>query len=403
MTKKALVLFSGGRDSSVVAGLLAQKNFDLDLLIFDNGASSKIDLIEYRINELKENFPLSKIKVTFENCSSLLKDIALIHIEDDIKKYGYNLICMGCKLAMLSQAVCYCIDNKINLIATGFVAYENEWPEQMPDVLPLLETMLKKYSIKFINPIYFVESKVEIKKILSKMGLSTNSLEPTCLFGDTAALPDPNTVVNYVNDKLILCYNYIENYLFSKYNLADSDPILLRNNTRNGHKVIVLSHCFFNLFARAKGVSKANKNWATVDHILSFLREKNVGIIQLPCPEILYQGLNRDACGIENYDNEKYKKICQKIVDDYTYLIEEYLKSNLEVQAIVGINGSPSCGIDYTYSSKRKKLNRKGVFLDKFNEHLKRKNIVIPFIGVNISSQADIYEAIRKLHCELEA
>lgn len=78
--------------------------------------------------------------------------------------------------------------------------------------------------------------------------------------------------------------------------------------------------------------------------------------------------------------------------------IEEYVSNqkDFSICAIVGINGSPSCGIDFSYDAENPEgeaelaknktpfmNNKKGVFMETLEQMLREKNIDIKFISIN--------------------
>jgi PP-loop superfamily ATP-utilizing enzyme len=183
--KTVALLFSGGRDSSLACGVLAKKGYKIHLLTFNNGATIRQDLAEHRYKELSEKFPDAIIKRAIIPSYGLFKDLGLKNLEKDIKKYETNLICMGCKLSMHVISLIYCLENDIPIIADGYTDYQKKWIEQMPEAIEAVKKFHEEYHIKYINPVYSESSKEQVKDKLLKFGLSTKSLEGSCLFGGT--------------------------------------------------------------------------------------------------------------------------------------------------------------------------------------------------------------------------
>ena len=65
----------------------------------------------------------------------------------------------------------------------------------------------------------------------------------------------------------------------------------------NEKRIIFVSHCVVNQCARARGIKTKLNGKVIVKPIIDFIIEHNVGMIQLPCPEIKYEGLNRRVVG----------------------------------------------------------------------------------------------------------
>lgn len=81
------VLFTGGKDSSLVACLEASKGNNVHLLTGVSGIGIKSELSEIRVKELIERFPNVVIERHFLSTSALLRKIAIKDIEKDILKW----------------------------------------------------------------------------------------------------------------------------------------------------------------------------------------------------------------------------------------------------------------------------------------------------------------------------
>ena len=83
-------------------------------------------------------------------------------------------------------------------------------------------------------------------------------------------------------------------------------------------KVVFVPHCILNQNVRAVGKEKSN---GSVKELVNFFAEAEIGIIQLPCPEVEFDGgLERQAKTKESYDKEIYRKHCKEIQNnDYKH------------------------------------------------------------------------------------
>lgn len=207
--KRAVVLFSGGRDSSLAACLLARDGFILDLLTTFNGASISSDVLEYRLRELRATFPENIATAVTLPTYGLFRRLALASIEEDFAKYKKNLIPLGDALATHAEAVVYCQRHKISVIASGYTSYERMFPEQMPEAIKLVRDFLAEYSVQYLTPVESYAHADQVKYDLLNFGLSTKSLEGLSLFADTFSIPSAPVVQEYVREKLVLCRDYI--------------------------------------------------------------------------------------------------------------------------------------------------------------------------------------------------
>lgn len=105
-------------------------------------------------------------------------------------------------------------------------------------------------------------------------------------------------------------------------------------------RILLVSHCILNQNtvieneARAEGPVLSAATWA--------LRE-GFGILQLPCPEFTFLGLNRPPMTYEEYDTPDYRKHCREILKPVLAQVKDYLRNGYELAGLLGIQSSPSC------------------------------------------------------------
>jgi len=210
--KKCVLLFSGGRDSSLACIELAKQDYTLYLLTFDNGAILNLNYSNQRYKELKKLLP-NKIKSRIVLPSfGLFKEISLKGLENDFSKYKKNLICMGCKLTMHVLSLSYCIEKNIKNIADGYTEYQKDYMEQRPEVISEIKKLHSEFGVRYLNPVYDVTDVKEIKKRLMIAGLSPESMEGSCLFGDTFSVPSTEILMAYLKEKIELCRPYMNKF-----------------------------------------------------------------------------------------------------------------------------------------------------------------------------------------------
>lgn len=117
-------------------------------------------------------------------------------------------------------------------------------------------------------------------------------------------------------------------------------------------KIVFVSHCILNT------ASKVIMYTPDEIHAEEELRKKfmhlsienDIQLIQLPCPEFTLYGANRWGHVSNQFDNVFFRKHCRKILEPVIEQLKEYLahEERFEVLGFVGIDGSPSCGVDYT-------------------------------------------------------
>lgn len=126
------------------------------------------------------------------------------------------------------------------------------------------------------------------------------------------------------------------------------------------------------------------QNWGTP--FIEIAIKNNIDIYTLPCTESQFYGMDiglaRKKHGIDYYSSlPKYKQFCREKAMEASAYIQAFEKSN-HILAIVGVEHSPSCAINYMYS-RHGMLKESGLFMRYLKYYLLEKQVKIPFIGVN--------------------
>ncbi|MCK4260132.1 MAG: hypothetical protein KAX49_14225 [Halanaerobiales bacterium] len=106
------------------------------------------------------------------------------------------------------------------------------------------------------------------------------------------------------------------------------------------NKIVLLAHCILNQNSVIKGWARARGAFPTV---IEFLLREGIGIVQLPCPEQRFLGLQRPPMTVEEYDTLDYRNHCQKLLNGLMEELLNYREHGLELVGVIGIGNSPSC------------------------------------------------------------
>lgn len=191
-------------------------------------------------------------------------------------------------------------------------------------------------------------------------------------------------------------------------------------------KVVFVAHCILNENTRYLGGAFRK---GCIDEIVDEIQNQGTGIVQMKCPEQKAWGgvLKKymwQPIGSKNtllyklkgtllplfiwHTKRTYRKIAKEVVAE----IKDYTESGFDVVAIIGIAGSPSCGVNTTLDIKKSveflanadidKLNRnkmnkfgvmeclikgKGFFIGALEDELKKENIKVRFYEHNLISE----------------
>lgn len=108
-----------------------------------------------------------------------------------------------------------------------------------------------------------------------------------------------------------------------------------------GGRIALVAHCLLDANVRARGLAR----WEGVHPVALVLAEKGYGIMQLPCPELGFEGISRPPRPIEEYDTPEFAEHCARLARMVLDSVARYLDAGVSVEIVVGVEGSPSCGV----------------------------------------------------------
>lgn len=117
---------------------------------------------------------------------------------------------------------------------------------------------------------------------------------------------------------------------------------------KRSKKVAIVAHCLLNQNAKVNGFAFFP---AMIKPLIDILHANNFGVIQLPCPETTFSGTRRWWYVREQYDTPGFRAHCRRILEPILSQIVEYQKEGYKV-VIIGLDGSPSCGVRWSGTSK---------------------------------------------------
>ena len=174
--------------------------------------------------------------------------------------------------------------------------------------------------------------------------------------------------------------------------------------------MVLVSHCILNANSKVEGIASYS---GAMKKMVIFLMQQGIGFIQLPCPEMTIYGMKRWGHVKEQFDNPFYRKHCKSIFEPFVEQIKEYLQNDYEILGLIGIDGSPSCGVSETCSGNwcgeitnetdylkkmktLKSINSQGIFIEEIQKALQADNIHIPMIGIDEMDPNNSIEKIIK-------
>lgn len=125
-------------------------------------------------------------------------------------------------------------------------------------------------------------------------------------------------------------------------------------------KIIITAHCILNQNTVIKDEARA---LGAVPSVIEWILTEGYGIVQLPCPEYTFLGMNRPPMTYEQYDTPQYRQHCRNILLPIMDQLHEYQQNGYEIVGTIGIQSSPSCD------------QSQGVFFEEFHKLLQEQNI----------------------------
>ena len=171
-------------------------------------------------------------------------------------------------------------------------------------------------------------------------------------------------------------------------------------------RVVLIAHCILNQNAK---IDRCAHYPGIMREVAQVCVDSGVGLLQMPCPELLYLGLDRQVDAkvsrtIEFEDTrvaarmaeEGGQRLCRELARGLVHQIEEYQKNGFEIVGVVGINGSPTCGVETGWSNGRE-VTSPGIFVRILVEECGRKGITLATRGVKAAEPQAAIAAVREL------
>jgi predicted secreted protein len=177
-------------------------------------------------------------------------------------------------------------------------------------------------------------------------------------------------------------------------------------NDNRSRQLVMTSHCLLNQNSISDGTADLPSQ---LTEVIQLLMANKIGIIQLPCPELLCLGLDRQDKDGANREllkensrirsllqQRKYQKILKTKAEELADQIAQYQSYDFNVLGLIGINRSPSCGIETT-SIDCTEQPGKGVFMEIIAAELQKRNLPIKMVGVKTSDKDAALEKVNEL------
>lgn len=134
-------------------------------------------------------------------------------------------------------------------------------------------------------------------------------------------------------------------------------------------RLVLVAHCILNQNSVVREWERAK---GAYNDVVRLLLDSDLGIIQLPCPEFLYNGEARPPLTKEEYDTPEYRSLCRQLAGPVVQQALEYQKNGYEITGLIGIEESPTCDTGITG----------GVFMEELRAELLAESITLNAIDI---------------------
>jgi len=171
---------------------------------------------------------------------------------------------------------------------------------------------------------------------------------------------------------------------------------MARETDGRSRRVVAAIECILNQNARDKGAAAFP---ALNLEVLRLCKEYEVGVLQLPCPEMTFLGFGRERPPGKSIrdalDVDEGRKCCRKISIEIVDRLQEYVRQGYQILAILGGNpDSPGCAV---HAGQHGLLATSGVFMRELQDQLRERNLEVPFRGIRDCDPSMMAEDIRWL------
>jgi predicted secreted protein len=180
--------------------------------------------------------------------------------------------------------------------------------------------------------------------------------------------------------------------------------------------IVAVAHCILNQTTRWFW-NDGSGAWTEgfISDFLERLKPIGIGLYQLPCPEFSLLGNPRKPMTRDEYEIfpgfvNHCRILAESVLRELKAFRELSIKPRLEILAIIGIEGSPSCGVEFTshkISDTSVRVTGRGIFMELLEKLALSEKLDIAFYGLDgrrlTESISDISHALMTRIKQLES
>lgn len=195
-SKKAIMLFSGGKDSFLATCCLIEQGYFVYMVTFENGAGLRGYNAKYGADRIIRRYGENKAKFLGVQCvAGIWREFFLPYFnmkpKEILEKYGELTVsqyhCLTCRTSMYIWSIIKAEQIGVKNIADGARKVQG-FVIELPGMIKRFKEFFSEFSMELILPVYDLDSDWEKKDLLLMKGFVPKTIEPQCLVG----VPLPN-------------------------------------------------------------------------------------------------------------------------------------------------------------------------------------------------------------------
>ena len=162
--------------------------------------------------------------------------------------------------------------------------------------------------------------------------------------------------------------------------------------------ILVVSHCILNKASKVEqDESELAEEYRQRDELLRLALDKDIQLMQLPCPEFIMYGASRWGHVKDQFDTPFFRSTCREILKPIMMQLKEYASKpgRFDIIGITSVEGSPSCGHSLTCRAEWggelgkepapaevRMVNEPGAYMEVLSEMMAEYGLVIPVFSI---------------------
>ncbi len=140
---------------------------------------------------------------------------------------------------------------------------------------------------------------------------------------------------------------------------------------------VFIAHCMLAQTVRAEGCAKAP---AAIKRVIEFLMEHEINIMQMPCPESIAMGIEREKHGKKWYEANGFRPVCKDIALNQVNYMLALQQAGKKVIGVIGVTYSPACSFEQDNGSV---YRQEGIYGEELRAAMEKHGIDAKIISVN--------------------